>query len=351
RAFIAILGNNSGGIESVALRCDQGSSIVCRRATNNGYSICSPLQGTGLIVLAPGCPQIGALSVHLDGTNVTGSMWLRTMSTSTSTFACVLIDNYTQTSVTPAPRATSFIVKDVQGLMVLSTVLCVRLLLTVGHITVIDAYDIAHGMMIMAVNSTITADVAGNYMFVFSNVAALTIVLINVSSTGKLLNIVFPTTAKEASSVMWRVSISIANSTIQSTGRFLFFSVPNPFNGTLISRNVLSMTAENSTFTLDGAGAELLQLYSFSPSSSFPPLTITVSILLSRCTINATFNSARLIYTSPVSIPPTLHNSSIVFEDSVVYQTWKTYVNYIFSTPPVPLIQADLNATTIVFAR
>ncbi|CUG09453.1 membrane-associated protein, putative, partial [Bodo saltans] len=358
RNFIAILGNNSGGIESVALRFDPGSSVVCRRSDNISYSICSPSLGTSLFVLAPGCPQIGALSLHLNGTNVTGSMWLETASTwletastSMSSFAFVLIDNNTQTSVTPTPLASTIIAKGVQGALVLSRVLGLRQ----PGLLPVSAYDMGQGELIV-INCSLTRDPYNPTMFTFTNVVALQIVLINVSCTGYFLYALFPTTtANTADPQSSAIRLHICNSSLLFAERFLFFTVPNPFNGTVIRRNVLSMTAENSVFMLDGLGAEMLHFYSLSVLSSFPPLMMTVTIFLSQCVINATINSVLLLYTSSLNQaqPPILHNSSIVFEDSMVYQTWKTYVNYIFGTvtPPVPLIQADLNATTIVFAR
>ncbi|CUG87863.1 membrane-associated protein, putative, partial [Bodo saltans] len=348
RNFIAILGNNSGGIESVALRCDQGSSIVCRRADNTSYSICSPLQGTSVILLAPGCPQIGALSVHLDGTNVTGSMWLKTDFTSTSSFSFILIDNLTQTSVTPSPRANTIIAKDVQGPLVLSTVLNLR-----NPFSSFNAYDIRQCNLI-AINCTMTADtwLGATTIFSLSNVVTLRIMLIGVLVTGNFLFAAISSDAISEGAALWPVRIRIVNSSLHSTTQFLAFSAPNP---SPISKNVLSMSAVDSTFVLDGFAAELLKFYSNSASSSVPPLLMTVSILFSQCTINTTVNSIPLLYTlSPNQAQPLpiLHNSSIVFEDSVVCQMWETYVNY-FGTvfPPVPLIQADLNATTIVFAR
>ncbi|CUG09365.1 GPI-anchored surface protein, putative, partial [Bodo saltans] len=277
---------------------------------------------------------------------------------SASSFSFVLIDNYTLASVTQAPRANFIVAEDVHGLMVLNSVLGVRLLVS-GFITTINAYDMGQGSVIM-MNCTVADNPSsGSPIFWFANVAAVQIVLINVSCTGYFLFALFPTTTTIGTNSAKSVKIRIVNSSMRSIGRFLFFSVPNAYNGTVITRNVLSMSAEDSTFMLDGAvglGAELLQFYSFANSalSSVPPALITVSILFSHCTVNATINSVKLLYTSPGSQSPlpTLHNSSIVFEDSVVYQTWETYVSYFGTvTPPVPLIQADLNKTSIVITR
>ncbi|CUG09513.1 membrane-associated protein, putative, partial [Bodo saltans] len=353
RGTSSLTGNYSGGIESIALRCAQGSSIVCPNSTT-----CSPFQGTSLILLAPGCPQIGALSVLLDGTNVTGSMWLRTLSTSPSYFSFVLIDNFTFASVTPAPRASSIVMRDVQGMMVLSLVVCVRQQL-VGVIPVIDWYDMGHLGSVSLENCRIaTPDSPSNYpIFPCANPVAIRIVLINISCSGFFLSALSTATSDTSSdtSALWSVNIRIVNSSMRSTTRFLYFSVPNPFNGTVIRRNVLSMIADNSTFRFDGSGSEMLLVLLLSVISGAMSLMIATSILFSQCTINTTVNSIPLLYTlSPNQAQPLpiLHNSSIVFEDSQVYQTWETYVNY-FGTvfPPVPLIQADLNATSIVFAR
>jgi hypothetical protein len=124
-SFVAITGNNSGGIASVALRSEQGSSIVCRRASNASYEICSPRLGTSLVTLALGCPQIGALAVTLNGTNVGGSTWEATASTSRSSFSLVIVENTTRASITPPPRRNDIVVSDVHGLVV-SALVAVR---------------------------------------------------------------------------------------------------------------------------------------------------------------------------------------------------------------------------------
>ncbi|CUG90456.1 Hypothetical protein, putative, partial [Bodo saltans] len=362
RAFIAILGNKSGGIESIALRCDQGSSIVCRRAANNSYRICSPSLGTSLIVLAPGCPQIGALSVLLNGTNVTGSMWLGTMSdfTSPSSFSFVFIDNSSPPSVTLAPKHNSIVLTDVLGLMVLPAVLVVRTMVPAFPV-LLNAYNMSQGSVEVINCKIVTDPLTGNPIFWFDNVATLQIVLINVSSTGYLINVLLPNTGDvdniSTSGPSSAIRLHIADSSMRFTEQFLSFGAHNLFGGTVLCRNVLSMTAENSVFMLDGAEGtvpELLRFYSYSASLSLPPLLMTVSILFSKCTVNATLNSAQLLNTLSTNQaqPPILDKSSIVFEDSQVYQTYKTYVSYFGTvTPPVPLIQADLNATTIVFSR
>ncbi|CUF20591.1 membrane-associated protein, putative [Bodo saltans] len=351
-AFIFITGNISGGIESVTLRCDQGSSIVC---ANNSYIICSPIQGTSLIVLAPGCPQIGALSVHLNGTNVTGSMWLRTASTSSaSSFSFALVDHYTLASLTP--RSTSVVVKDVQGLMVMSTVLAVRTIFPgTPPLFALDGYGVQRVSVIVE-NSTMTADPSKfDPMFFLKNAVSLQLTLISVSCTGHVLSAVVPETNDSISSegaMLWPIIIHVVNSSLRTAGKSFFFNIPNTFNGTVLGRSVVSTSAVKSTFVLEGTDAELLQFVAFSSSSTLPPLLFTVSIVLSQCTINTTLNSVKLLYTSSFGQPPILHNSSIVFEDSVVYQTWETFVNLFGTdTPPVPLIQMELNKTSIVFTR